>query len=239
MHAILNDLADDPSTAGPLGQMVGDFYGAWMDTDAIEERGTVPLAPYLAQIDAVEDRAGLLSLFGIIGFASPVGVGTLPVPANPTRYIAAAGQGGLGMPNRDYYLEEGEEYDRFRTAYRDYIIQLHDLAGIADGAARADRIIALETRMAEAHWEPARQRDIQQIYNPMNREQLAELAPQFDWPNWLDGMRFSSVYTVVAAETTAITVAGALIESVPLDTWKDYLTFHFISDNAPLPARGL
>ncbi|MEM8695143.1 MAG: M13 family metallopeptidase [Pseudomonadota bacterium] len=237
VHAILNDLADNPEAAGPMGQKVGDFYGAWMDTDAIEARGTAPLAPYLARIDAIEDRAGLLEIFGSIGYASPVSVGTLPDPANPTRYIAAAGQDGLGMPNRDYYLEEGEEYDAFRAAYRDYIVQLHALAGIPDGEARADRIIALETQLAESHWEPARQRDIQQIYNPMNREQLAELAPQFDWNNWLEGIGLGSVDTVVAAETTAISAAGALIESIQLDTWKEYLTFHFISDYAPyLPA---
>lgn len=232
VHAILNDLAADPAAAGPMGQMVGDFYGAWMDTDAIEARGTAPLAPYLARIDAVENRADLLTLFGTVGYASPVGVGTLEDPADPTRYIAFAGQDGLGMPNRDYYLEDGEEYAVFRAAYRDYIIQLHELAGIADGAARADRIIALETQLAESQWEPARQRDIQQIYNPMNREQLTELAPQFDWANWLEGAGLGSVDTVVAAETTAIAAAGALLDTVPIDTWKEYLAFHFISDNA-------
>jgi len=237
VHSILNDLAADPAAAGPMGQLVGDFYGAWMDTDAIEARGTAPLQPYLARIDAVKGRAGLLEIFGSVGYASPVGVGTLPDPADPSRYIAFAGQDGLGMPNRDYYLEEDEEYVAFRAAYRDYIIQLHELAGIADGAGRADRIIALETQMAESQWEPARQRDIQQIYNPMNSEQLAELAPQFDWASWLEGMGLGSVDTVVAGETTAITAAGELLDSVPLETWKEYLTFHFVSDNASyLPA---
>lgn len=237
VHAILNDLAADPAAAGPMGQMVGEFYGAWMDADAIEARGTAPLAPYLARIDAIVDRAGLLGIFGSVGYASPVGVGTLEDPADPTRYIAFASQDGLGMPNRDYYLEDSEEFAAFRAAYRDYIIQLHELAGVADGAARADRIIALETQLAESQWEPARQRDIQQIYNPMNREQLAELAPQFDWENWLEGAGLGSVDIVVAAETTAITAAGELIESVSLDTWKEYLTFHFINDNASyLPA---
>lgn len=236
--AILTDLAADPAAAGPVGQMVGDFYGSWMDVEAVEARGTAPLAPYLARIDAIEDRAGLLEIFGSVGYSSPVGVGTIPDPADPSRYIAFAGQGGLGMPNRDYYLNEDEEYVAFRAAYRAYIIQLHELAGIADGEARADRIMALETQMAESQWEPARQRDIQQIYNPMNREQLAELAPQFDWANWLDGMGFASVDTVVAAETTAITAAGEMLESVPLDTWKEYLTFQFINDNAQFLPRA-
>jgi len=237
VHAILDDLAADPEAAGPIGRKVGDFYGAWMDIAAIEARGIVPLHPYLERIDAVEDRDDLLTLFGTVGYASPVGVGALEDPADPTRYIAAAGQGGLGMPNRDYYLEQGEEYDRFRAAYRDYIVTLHNLAGIGDAEARADRIIALETQMAQSQWEPARQRDIEQIYNPMNRQQLAELAPQFNWDSWLEGIGFGNVGTIVAAETTAITAAGELLDSVPLSTWKEYLTFHFISDNAAyLPA---
>ncbi len=136
------------------------------------------------------------------------------------------------MPNRDYYLEEGEEYDRFRAAYRAYIIQLHRLAGIDDGAAKADRIVALETQMAETQWAPERQRDIEAINNPLDREGLAALAPQFEWTRWLEGMGLGEVDTVLATTDTAIAAAGELLDRVPLDSWKEYLTFHFINDNA-------
>lgn len=232
VHAILDDLAARGDGADALDQKVGAFYAAWMNQAAIEKLGTKPLAPYLAKIKAVEDRAGLLKLFGTVGYASPVGVGTLPDPANPTRYVVAAGQAGLGMPSRDYYLKEGAEYDMFRAAYRDYLIKIQELAGIGDAAAKADRIIALETALAESQWEPERQRDIKQIYNPMNREQLMELAPEFDWTSWLEASGFGKVDTIIAAETTAITASGKLLETVPVSTWKDYLTAHFISDNA-------
>lgn len=232
VHAILDDLAARGDGADALDQKVGAFYAAWMNQAAIEKLGTKSLAPYLAKIKAVEDRAGLLKLFGTVGYASPVGVGTLPDPANPTRYVVAAGQAGLGMPSRDYYLKEGAEYDMFRAAYRDYLIKIQTLAGIGDAAAKADRIIALETALAQSHWEPERQRDIKQIYNPMNREQLMELAPEFDWTSWLEASGFGKVDTIIAAETTAITASGKLLETVPVSTWKDYLTAHFISDNA-------
>jgi len=232
VHAILDDLAARGDGADALDQKVGAFYAAWMNQTAIEKLGTKPLAPYLAKIKAVEDRAGLLKLFGTVGYASPVGVGILPDPANPTRYVVAAGQAGLGMPSRDYYLKEGTEYDTFRAAYRDYLIKIQELAGIGDAAAKADRIIALETALAQSHWEPERQRDIKQIYNPMNREQLMELAPEFDWTSWLEASGFGKVDTIIAAETTAITASGKLLETVPVSTWKDYLTAHFISDNA-------
>jgi len=232
VHAILDDLAARGDSADALDQKVGAFYAAWMNQTAIEKLGTKPLAPYLAKIKAVEDRAGLLKLFGTVGYASPVGVGILPDPANPTRYVVAAGQAGLGMPSRDYYLKEGAEYDMFRAAYRDYLIKIQELAGIGDAAAKADRIIALETALAKSQWEPERQRDIKQIYNPMNREQLMELAPEFDWTSWLEASGFGKVDTIIAAETTAITASGKLLETVPVSTWKDYLTAHFISDNA-------
>ncbi len=232
VHAILDDLAARGDGADPLDQKVGAFYAAWMNQAAIEKLGTKPLEPYLATINAVNDRAGLLKLFGTVGYASPVGVGTLPDPANPTRYVVAAGQDGLGMPNRDYYLKEGPEYDKFRAAYRDYLIKIQELAGISDAAARTDRIIALETALAKSQWEPERQRDIKQVYNPMNREQLMALAPEFEWTSWLEASGFGEVDTIIAAETTAITASGKLLETVPLSTWKDYLTAHFISDNA-------
>ncbi|WP_339825598.1 M13 family metallopeptidase [uncultured Parasphingorhabdus sp.] len=232
VHAILDDLAARGDGADALDQKVGAFYAAWMNEAAIEKLGTKPLEPYLAKIKAVSDRAGLLKLFGTVGYASPVGVGTLPDPANPTRYIVAAGQDGLGMPSRDYYLKEGAEYDKFRAAYRDYLIKIQKLAGISDAAAKTDRIIALETALAKSQWEPERQRDIKQIYNPMNREQLMELAPEFDWTSWLEASGFGKVDTIIAAETTAITASGKLLETVPVSTWKDYLTAHFISDNA-------
>lgn len=237
VRAILEDLAANPGEAGGNAELVGEFYGAWMDTDAIEARGIAPLQPYLARIDAIEDRDGLLELMGTVGYTAPVGVGILPNPADPTQYVAFAGQAGLGMPNRDYYLEEGEEYDRFRAAYRTYITQLFNLAEIENGAERADRIIALETQIAEAHWTPERSRDLTQIINPMTREQLNELAPEWQWDSWLEQQGLGSVETIIAAQTTEIDAAGDMLDSVPLDTWKDYLTFHFINSNATfLPA---
>ncbi|HYD14118.1 MAG TPA: M13 family metallopeptidase [Allosphingosinicella sp.] len=231
-------VTEGATSRDPGQRKVADFYAAWMDEAGIERRGTAPLQPYLQRIAAIRDRAGLLAVFATPGYQSPVGVGIIPDLANPTRYTAIAGQGGLGMPNRDYYLREGEQFDRYRAAYRNYVIQLHRLAGIADPEARADRIIALERRIAEAHWTPERSRDIQAINNPMNRAQLAQLAPQFDWPNYLQRRGLGNVDIVIATQTTAITGIGRLLDEVPLDTWKDYLTFHFINSYAQYLPRA-
>ncbi len=213
----------------PVSRQVAAMYASYMDEAGIEARGVAPLRPYLDRIAAARTRDYLIRLFAAPGYPSPVGVGIIPDPANPTRYIAFAGQAGLGMPNRDYYLRDGEQYDRFRAAYRAYMVNILTLAGITDAEARADRIIALERRIAEAHWTPERSRDIRQIYHPMNREQLTAMAPQFNWPLWLEAQGLGSIPTVVAAQTTAMAAEGQLFAELPLDTWKDWMTFHFIN----------
>ena len=222
----------------PVSRQIGDFYASWMDEAGIEARGIGAARPWLDRIAAASSRDELLRLMATPGLPAPVGIGIIPDPADPTRYTAFVTQAGLGMPNRDYYLREGAEYDRFRAAYRDYIIALHRAAGIADAEAKADAIIALERRIAEAHWPPERQRDIQQIYHPMNRQQLTELAPEFNWTPTLQQLGLGDVPTVIAAETTAIAAIGDMMASVPLQTWKDWMTFHFLSDNAAYLPRA-
>jgi putative endopeptidase len=237
VRAIVEDMAKNPEVSGLIGHQIGDFYASWMDEAAIEARGTAPLQPYLARIAAVTDRASLVALFQVPGYAAPVGVGISPDPIHPTRYVAAASQGGLGLPNRDYYLLTDAKYVTFRAAYRAYLIMIQTLAGMADPAARADRVIALETALAQTQWTPERQRDVKATYNPMTRAQLAKFAPQFGWAAMLKSQGLGAVPTVIVGETTAIQAAGKMLDTVPLTTWKDYLTLHFISDNARyLPA---
>jgi endothelin-converting enzyme/putative endopeptidase len=227
----VRDVIEHPGDSAASRQL-NDFYASWMDEPGIEARGPAALRPYLDRIAAVRGRAALLDLFAAPGYASPVAVVIIPDPANPTRYTAFASQAGLGMPNRDYYLREGEQYDRYRAAYRAYVVRLQTLAGIPDAEAKADVIVALERRIAEAHWAPERSRDIQQIYNPMDRARLAALAPQFAWPAFLDRLGLGRVDTVIAAETSALTAEGRMLEEVPLETWKAWLAFHFLDDHA-------
>ena len=232
VRAIVEDMAKNPAAAGKIGQQVGDFYASWMDEAAIEARGTAPLKPWLARIAAVGSTDELADLWAQPGYTGPVGFGIIPDPQDPTRYVAIAGQGGLGMPNRDYYLLQGAKYDGYRKAYRDYIIKVHQLAGIANAEARADRIIALETAIAKDQWTPERNREIKDIYNPMDRAKMEALAPQFDWGRMLTKAGLASQPTVVVMQPSFFTAAGKMLESVPLATWKDYVAYHFISSHA-------
>jgi len=239
VEAQLRDIVETANRGtDPVSRQVAAMYASYMDEAGIERRGLTGARPYLDRINAATSRDDLIRLFAAPGYPSPVGVGIIPDPANPTRYIAFAGQAGLGMPNRDYYLREGEQYDRFRTAYRAYMVNVLTLAGVTEAEARADRIIALERRIAEAHWTPERSRDIREIYHPMNREQLTAMAPQFNWPLWLESQGLGSVQTIVAAQTTAMTAEGALFAELPLQTWKDWMTFHFLNDMSQFLPRA-
>ncbi len=232
VRSIVEDMAKDPSENGRLGQQIGDLYASWMDEKRVEQLGTAPLKPWLAKIEAAKSRSDLVDLFATPGFDSPIGLYIIADLKNPTRYAVYAAQSGLGMPNRDYYLLKGDKYDAYRKAYRDYIIQLETQAGIGNAAARADRIMALETQIAKVHWTPEASRDVDKVYNPMTRAQLRAFAPQLPWDRALAKLGLPKVNKVVVSQKSAIAAEARLFGSVPLQTWKDWTAFHFISANA-------
>jgi endothelin-converting enzyme/putative endopeptidase len=232
VRQILDDMAKNPTQFGTKGKQIGDLYASWMDEGAIEKRGTAPLKPYLAKIAAANDRAKLQTLFMQPGYASPVNIGIIPDLADPTQYTAFASQGTLGMA-RDYYLLEGAKYDAFRKAYRTYVERVLTLGGVADAAAKADRIVALETAMAKVHWTPEQNRNIPALYKPMDRAGMAKLAPQFDWPAMMQAAGLQAIPKMIMGNDTALAALGQMFAQVPVSTWQEWSTFHFISSNAP------
>jgi endothelin-converting enzyme/putative endopeptidase len=232
VHDIVERLAKDPGKEGAAGQRIGDFYASWMDESGIEQRGTAPLKPYLDRIAAVKSTDDVAKLFAEIGYVTPVDIGIIPDLDDPTHYVVGLDQGGLGMPNRDYYLREGEKYDAFRKAYRDYVVQIQTLAGIPGAAAKADAIIALEKKIATAHWVPERTRDIDQINNPMTLEKVTMLAPQFPWAAMFEQMGVGTPPKILVTEPSEVKAAGELLKSTALATWKDYLAYHFVRTHA-------
>lgn len=231
VRAILDDMAKDPAKFGASGKQIGDFYAAWMDEAGIEARGTAPLKPYLDRIAAANDPAALQVLFASIGYASPVEAGIIPNLADPTRYVAAVGQGGLGMP-RDYYLLPGEKYEAYRKAYRAYVQKIQELAGFADASAKADAIVALETEMAKVQWSPEQSRDIAKLNDPQSIAGLKAKAPDFDWALMLRTAGLESAPTILMTQNTALTALGKVFAATPVQTWKDYLSYRFVSDHA-------
>ncbi|WP_300527287.1 M13 family metallopeptidase [Maricaulis sp.] len=230
---IILDLAGRSSDAGSVEQQVGDLYASWMDTETVNSLGITPAQPYLDEIAAAETHSDITALFATIHHQSPFGVGIIPDPADTTRYTVFVGQGGLGLPDREYYLdEENEAYGRYREAYVAFIAEILTLAGAADATSSAQAIMDLETRLAEVHWTQARSRNIQEIYNPMPLDQLNELAPQIDFPAGMAQLSLDSVATYLVAQPSAIEGTGAIFAETAVDTWKDYMTFHFLRSNS-------
>ena len=231
VRQIVEQLANDPNR-DHLGQQIGDFYSSFMDTAAIEAAGTAPLKPYLAEINGAKTRAQLLSLFVKPGYAAPIEIGIDPNFKNPDVYATFAGQARLGLPSREYYLDDSAKMKAHRAAYRNYIVTIEKLAGMPDPEGSADRIIALETELSKVQWKAADRRDIDKIYNPMTRAQLIKLAPEFDWNSTLAKMGLGNSKTIIVTEPSAVAGAGKILASTPLSTWKEWIAFRFVSDHA-------
>jgi putative endopeptidase len=226
-------------SATPTARKVGDLYVAWMNEQAIEAQGLAPLKPWLARIDAVQTRSQLIQLMMRPGYPSPVNIDISTDADDPTRYMVNAGQARLGLPTRGYYLLTGEKYDAIRRAYRAYLIRLQDLAGVSDAAGKADRIIALETRLSQDQWTPEQRRDPVKTHNPMTRAELMRLAPEIDWTPTLAAKGLSAAVKVNVTEPSAVAAASKRLGDVPLSTWKEWMTARFVSGAAPFLPKAL
>jgi endothelin-converting enzyme/putative endopeptidase len=237
VRAIVEDLSEGDAAPGTIEQQVGDFYAAWMDVDRLETLGAAPLAPYLAEIAAIETKTDLMKAFANLHLTAPFALGIIPDPADTTRYVAAIGQSGLGLPDRDYYLEDDARFVEYRNAYHRYAARILTLAGVADAETKAAAIIELETRLANVHWALADTRNIQKIYNPMSPTQLSELAPEFDWPLIFDETGLGAVSTFIVMQPSAIKAGAEILAAAPLQLVRDYLAFHLISNFSQFLSR--
>ena len=232
LHTIVDELAASKPSPGSVDQKVADMYASWMDEARIEARGLEPLQPFLSRIAAVKNKADLMQLVGTIDFQAPFGFSVDADTADPTRYTVWVGQSGLGMPNRDYYLNKGPKFDAYRSAYAAYVTKLFELIGDKDPAASAKQVIGIENKIATVAWAPERQRKVSEINNPMDLAGLRKLTPGIDWNVVLAGLGLGDTQNVIVMETTAIRDGAKLIGSEPVAAWKAYMTFHFVNSYA-------
>jgi len=228
LRAIVDELAAGKPAPGSIDQKVADIYASWMDEAGIEARGIDPLKPYLAEIAAAKSKADLVKLMGTIDYPAPFSMYVDADSADPTRYTVWVGQAGLGMPNRDYYLNKGPRFDAYRTAYLNYVTRILELIGDSNPAASAKRVIALENKIAKVAWAEERRRNVSEAINPMNLAALKKYVPSIDWDVVLAASGLSEATDFVVNETTAIRDGAKLIDTVPVDDWKVYMTFHLV-----------
>jgi predicted metalloendopeptidase len=216
--------------ADPTGQarQIGDLYASFMDEARVAALGAQPMTAELAAIDALADSKQLSAWFarGLRGGARlPLNVYVGIDDKDSTRYVAFAQQSGLGLPDRDYYLEaENPRFKEARTRYQAYVGQLLTLAGQADGAALAPAVLALETELARAQWSRVDNRDPLKIYNPLRLAELRQRAPNVDWDAFFAAAGLQGkADMLVVGQPSYLAALSSLLASTPLATWKAYV----------------
>ena len=227
-QAVANRSAD----VNTIEAKMGAFYRSFMDAARIEKLGAQPIAPELAALRRANGREQMAGLMGrtSFGFESSLFATTIDVDLkDPDHYALYLSQSGLGLPDRDYYLEAG--FAPQRAAYERYVATMLRLLRWDAPEASAKKVVAFETAIARDSWTKVQQRDTVASYNPVSIDELRQLAPGFDWQRFLDGANMGKVARVVVAEKSAFPKLAVLYAATPEPTLRAWQAFH-IADNA-------
>lgn len=236
-----NDLAEnvqaevrDLITKAPADGQIGALYKSFMDEGRIEAVGLTPLKADLAKVAAIKDKSEFAHYMGATNGAfgaSLIGIGIQPDTNNPELNVLGLDQSGLGLPDRDYYLEA--QFKPQLAAYRAYIVRTLTAIGEANPEAGADEIIAFETEIAKVQWTNADERDIDKTNNHYSTDSFAAYAPGLDWPALFAGANIPSQSLMLVGPNTALKAEADLYARTPLATLKLWQAFHVASDASP------
>jgi predicted metalloendopeptidase len=234
--------ASNPATATDA-QRIGDFYASFMDEARLETLGVTPLQGELDRIAALKDKSELpamLARLGKIGVGVPFDFAIHQDNKDSTKYVADIMQGGLGMPDRDYYLKaDDKKLAGTRARYQLHAEKMLLLAGDKNAAANAKAIVDFETELARVQWTKVELRDPIKAYNKVNLADLGKVAPNYDWNSWLQaaGIAGKADYVIVS-QPTYLKGFAELSNKTPLDTWKAYLSLHLIESYASFLSKN-
>ncbi|QDP01605.1 M13 family metallopeptidase [Thalassotalea sp. PS06] len=222
-------------------QLIADFYNSFMDVETLNALGIKPIEPLLNDISAIENTDQLTKVFGkswLNGVSAPIGGGMWFNRLDPNEYQMSVGASGLGLPDRSYYLEESERFEKTRQAYVAHIAEMLAFAGTDNAAERAEAILALETKIAEGHWPREKRRNRDLTLNQIERSELAKEYPGFNWDVYFAETGYQVPHLNVS-QPEPIKAMIELINNEDLAVWKDYLTYHAISGNASLLSEDI
>ena len=235
LRTIVEDSAAHHGAAGSPDQQIGDFYASFMDTARLDALGATPLKASLDRIDALTSPADLVRYFAqsaATGTPSPIALSIDQDDKNALAYIPDVSQGGLALPDRDYYLKPDPQFVTTREQLRAYAARMLGLAGVANPDAAAGHVFTVENRLAEMQWTAVQNRDATATYNKFTVSGATTQTPGLDWKTYLDA---AGVHTTdfIVAEPSFFTALGAALTTVPLADWKSYLKFKLIDGLAP------
>ena len=240
---VIRDILDNAAkvaatTKDPDTRKLGTFYGSCMDSAAAEVAGAKPLEPELARINAISNRAQLnaaIAHFQAAGMSPLFSFGTEQDPKNSSVVIVGLNQGGLGLPNRDYYTKTDANSEKIRAAYVTHIAKTFELLGkpAADAQAMATRVMALENTLALASRTPVQLRDPVANFNMIQVAALNDSTPAFNWNTFMSAVGIRGVTAIDVGQPEYFKAANAALTNIPLDDWKAYLTWRLAGRSSP------
>ena len=242
VKAIIEASATGDFAKGTDEQKVGDMYRSFMDMDTRNQLGIAPLEPELEKIAAIANPADLAAYFGraaMYRVSMPLDIQQLVDLNDPTRYTLVVTQGGLGLPEREYYVQDDEKSREIRQKYAEHIATMFKLAGFPDGEATADKIMALETTLAEHNMKKEERRNTAEHYQFFARDQLTEVMPKFDWDGYLQNYGAPEATELVLFMDDYLRELDDIIQSADIDTWKAYLNWRALNGAAALLSADL
>jgi len=238
---LIEEIAKSNPPAGASSRNVADLYDSYMDEAAIEAKSLSPLRPHLEAIAAIRDKQELAHALGEtlradvdalnntnFHTANLFGLWVAPGFNDSDHYNAYLLQGGLQLPDREYYLSDSEHMRKIRAQYQTHVAAMLKLAGFSDTDARAVRVLELEHAIAQTHRSLADNEDTNKANNTWTQADFAAKAPGLDWTEYFRGAGISQVASFIVWQPEAFKGESALVASTPLDTWKDWLAFHLI-----------
>ena len=246
VRALIEGAEKASGAESPESRQIGDYYASFMDASAIESKGLQPLAPALKRIAGIEDRTALSRALGAsvrsdvdllnntnLHTENLFGLWVAGDLSAPTHYAAFLVQGGLEMPDRDYYLDPAASMVAIRTQFLAHIERVLKLAGMSDPHARAARIMELEHAIAAVHESRETSENVLKGNNHWRRQDFQARAPGIDWGAFYGGAQLGAQNEFIVWQPGAVTGISSLVAREPLDAWKDFLTFHAIEHAAP------
>jgi endothelin-converting enzyme/putative endopeptidase len=246
LWGILDALAKRTSGRDATQQKIGDYFAACMDEAAVERRGNAPLAPVLARIAGIRTRVDIAPVLAELHLATGdaglfFGFSSGQDYADARRVIAFAAAGGLGLPDRDYYVNDDEHSKQVRAKYVAHVARMLELLGDAkDAAAReAAAVMRIETALAKASLTRVDRRDPYKLFHKVDRAALARLTPAFDWDAYLAGIGLARLDSFNVSEPAFFAALERVLEEESLENLRDYLRWHVASDAAPYLGKAM
>lgn len=238
---LIEETAKSNAPAGSGPRKIADLYNAYMDEAGIEAKGLASLKSHLDAVAAIRDKPELARALGQslradvdplnntnFHTANLFGLWVAPDFNESEHYTAYLLQGGLQLPDREYYLGDSDRMRNLRTQYQAHVTAMLKLGGFTDAEARATRIFELERAIAEKHWTIEDDQDIQKVNNPWKRSDFAAKAPGMDWAEYFEGAGLTGQSRFIVWQPSAFVGEAALVGSTPLETWKDWLSYHLL-----------